>query len=101
MVRAARIRDAPAPRRRRAFPRRCPVRDPARRPPGGLRAESYGAIRTGEAIEGLPVFADGLRAARITEAVLASARAQAWVEMDDAASGRGAADGDAIVEVGG
>jgi predicted dehydrogenase len=64
-------------------------------------AEAYGAIRTGEAIEGLPVFADGLRAARITEAVLTSARAQAWVEVDDAASGPGAADGDAIVEVGG
>src|SRR5918994_959620 len=62
-------------------------------------AEAYGAIRTGEAIEGLPVFADGLRAARITEAVLASARAQAWVEVDVAASGPGAADGDAIVEV--
>ena len=64
-------------------------------------AEAYGAIQTGEAIEGLPVFADGLRAARITEAVLASARAQAWVEVDDAASGAGAGDGDAIVEVGG
>jgi predicted dehydrogenase len=64
-------------------------------------AEAYGAIRTGEAIEGLPVFADGLRAARITEAVLASARAQAWVEVDDAAGGGGAGDGDAIVEVGG
>src|SRR5215211_6404870 len=51
-------------------------------------AEAYGAIRTGEAIEGLPVFADGLRAARITEAVLASARAQAWVEVDDGAAGR-------------
>ena len=63
-------------------------------------AEAYRAIQTGEAIEGLPAFADGLRAARITEAVLASARAQAWVEVDDAAPGPGVADGDAIVEVG-
>jgi predicted dehydrogenase len=63
--------------------------------------EAYGAIRTGETIEGLPMFADGLRAARITEAVLASARAQAWVEVDDATAGRGAAGGDAVVEVGG
>jgi predicted dehydrogenase len=64
-------------------------------------ADAYRAIQTGESIDGLPVFADGLRAARITEAVLASARAQAWVQVDDRASGPGAADGDAIVEVGG
>jgi predicted dehydrogenase len=64
-------------------------------------AEAYTAVQTGEAIEGLPVFADGLRAARITEAVLASARAQAWVQVDDATGGPGAADGDAVVEVSG
>ena len=63
-------------------------------------AEAYRAIRTGEAIEGLPGFADGLRATRITEAVLASARAQEWVRVDDPAGGPGDAGGDAVVEVG-
>ena len=41
----------------------------------------YGAISTGAAAEGLPAFADGLRAAQITEAVLASAREQRWVDV--------------------
>jgi predicted dehydrogenase len=31
--------------------------------------------------DGLPLIADGLRAARITDAVLASARAQSWIEV--------------------
>jgi predicted dehydrogenase len=44
-------------------------------------ADAYEAARSGEAPDGLPVFADGLRAARITEAVLASAASQAWVEI--------------------
>jgi len=44
-------------------------------------AEVYDTIRTGSAPEGLPVFADGLRAARITEAVMTSARDQAWVDV--------------------
>jgi len=39
------------------------------------------AIRTGAAPGGLPTFHDGLRAARITEAVLASARSRAWEEV--------------------
>lgn len=43
-------------------------------------ADVYAAIR-GEAPEGLPTFDDGLRAARITEAVLASARGQSWEEI--------------------
>jgi predicted dehydrogenase len=44
-------------------------------------ADTYAAIRTGAAPDGLPTFHDGLRAARITEAVLASARARAWEEV--------------------
>jgi predicted dehydrogenase len=44
-------------------------------------ADTYAALR-GEAPDGLPTFADGLRAARITEAVLESSRQSAWVEVD-------------------
>ncbi len=31
--------------------------------------------------DGLPVFADGLRAARLTDAVLRSAREERWVDV--------------------
>jgi predicted dehydrogenase len=41
----------------------------------------YEAIRTGTPADGLPVFADGLRAAHITGAVLESARSGAWVDV--------------------
>lgn len=44
-------------------------------------ADTYAAIRGEVAPDGLPTFHDGLRAARITEAVLASARSQAWEEV--------------------
>jgi predicted dehydrogenase len=44
-------------------------------------AETYAAIRGGEPADGLPGPADGLRAARITEAVLESARERRWVEV--------------------
>jgi predicted dehydrogenase len=47
-------------------------------------AEFYGAVRGG-ADAGFPTFADGLRAARITEAVLSSAREQRWVDIPAAA----------------
>ena len=43
-------------------------------------ADSYAAI-AGAAPEGLPTFADGARSARLIDAVLASARAGAWVEV--------------------
>ena len=43
-------------------------------------ADTYAAL-TGESPDGLPTFADGLRAARLTEAVLESARDQSWVEV--------------------
>ncbi len=44
-------------------------------------ADAYAAVAGGEAPDGMPVFADGLRAAQITEAVLASAAADAWVDV--------------------
>jgi predicted dehydrogenase len=44
-------------------------------------ADTYAAIRGGAMPDGLPTFRDGLRAARITEAVLASARTRAWEEV--------------------
>ena len=44
-------------------------------------ADTYAAIRGGAVPDGLPTFRDGLRAARITEAVLASARSRAWEEV--------------------
>jgi predicted dehydrogenase len=44
-------------------------------------AETYEAIRTGEAADGLPGLPDGLRSLRITEAVLESARERRWVEV--------------------
>jgi predicted dehydrogenase len=43
-------------------------------------ADSYAAI-AGAAPEGLPLFADGARSARIVDAVLASADAGGWVEI--------------------
>jgi predicted dehydrogenase len=43
-------------------------------------ADTYAAL-TGDRPDGLPTFADGLRAARITEAVLASSRTSQWVEV--------------------
>src|SRR4051794_31621837 len=49
-------------------------------------ADAYAAVQTGEAPDGLPVFRDGLRAARITAAVLSSARTESWVDVPDAAA---------------
>jgi predicted dehydrogenase len=43
-------------------------------------ADAY-AVARGEVRDGLPTFADGLRAARITEAVMASARGESWVPV--------------------
>ncbi|MPY62548.1 Gfo/Idh/MocA family protein [Streptomyces spongiae] len=45
-------------------------------------ADAYAAIR-GEDPEGLPTGADGLRAARIVEAVLTSAASLAWTDVDE------------------
>ena len=48
----------------------------------------YAAIAGGDAPDGLPVFADGLRAAPITDAVLASAREERWVDVPAVAARR-------------
>ena len=44
-------------------------------------ADFYEAVVSGDAPDGLPSFADGLRANRITEAVLASAASGEWVDV--------------------
>ena len=44
-------------------------------------ADVYDAIRTDRRPDGLPTFEDGLRAAQLTEAVLASARGGGWVDV--------------------
>jgi predicted dehydrogenase len=46
-------------------------------------ADTYRAIRAGDAgaVDGLPTFADGARAADITDAVLRSARSRTWEEI--------------------
>jgi predicted dehydrogenase len=47
----------------------------------GFVADVYDAIRSGVAPEGMPEFADGLRAAVITDAVLSSAAEGRWVDV--------------------
>ena len=49
-------------------------------------ADAYATAQTGEAPDGMPTFRDGLRAARITAAVLSSARTETWVDVPDAAA---------------
>jgi predicted dehydrogenase len=44
-------------------------------------ADTYAAL-SGPAPDGLPTFTDGLRAARLTAAVLESARKETWVEVE-------------------
>ncbi len=44
-------------------------------------ADFYEGVRSGSAPEGMPTFSDGLRAAVITDAVLASSREQRWVDV--------------------
>ena len=44
-------------------------------------ADVYDAIAAGAPSDGLPGFDDGLRAAQITDAVLASAASGAWVDV--------------------
>ena len=46
----------------------------------------YAAVRGEGEPEGMPTFADGLRAARITDAVLMSARRRAWVDVPSVAT---------------
>lgn len=47
-------------------------------------ADTARSITEGAPVAGLPVFADGLRAAHLTEAVLDSARTSAWVDLPPA-----------------
>jgi predicted dehydrogenase len=47
----------------------------------GLYSDVIAAVR-GEEVEGLPTFADGLRAARITAAVVESAGTGGWVDVN-------------------
>ena len=44
-------------------------------------ADVYDSIGSGSDVDGMPTFADGLRAALITDAVLLSAREERWVEV--------------------
>ncbi|HEX6419173.1 MAG TPA: Gfo/Idh/MocA family oxidoreductase [Acidimicrobiales bacterium] len=44
-------------------------------------ADAYAAMGGGPVPDGLPLVADGVRAARITDAVLASARSHTWTEV--------------------
>jgi predicted dehydrogenase len=44
-------------------------------------ADVYAAIRDGADPDGLPRFADGVRAARLTDAVMASAAQHGWVDV--------------------
>jgi hypothetical protein len=45
-------------------------------------ADAYAAMTSEAGLpDGLPLIADGVRAARITDAVLASARARTWIEV--------------------
>jgi predicted dehydrogenase len=45
-------------------------------------ADFYDSVRTGSPVPGMPTFTDGLRAARITEAVLKSSREARWVDVE-------------------
>jgi predicted dehydrogenase len=53
-------------------------------------AETFRAIVDGDPPEGLPMLEDGVRAVRITEAVLESARSRGWVEVPDRLAASGA-----------
>ena len=78
-----------APRRRAAVaaPPRASPRSPAatrratRTASTSSSPTSTRRSRPARAPDGLPVFADGLRAAQITDAVLASARSEHWVDV--------------------
>ena len=74
------------------------LRDAARRPSAGLRGLLRRVRRRrlrrdrapGVGARRLPTFADGLRAAHITDAVLRSAREERWVDVRDARAVGGA-----------
>ena len=77
LVRASRGRDDRAPRSRDAVAGGGALCIPSRRPPAGLRGllrrvrgRLLRRVRSGSAVDGMPTFSDGLRAALITDAVL-------------------------------
>lgn len=47
----------------------------------GFVRDVYTSISRGTVVDGLPTFSDGLRTARITDAVLDSARKGSWIEV--------------------
>lgn len=51
-------------------------------------ADTARSITEGAPVTGLPVFADGVRAARLTEAVLESAARSAWVDVPEGEESR-------------
>ena len=51
-------------------------------------ADAYSAFE-GHAVDGLPTFVDGLRAALLTEAVVKSSRVGEWVDLAQDARGDG------------
>jgi predicted dehydrogenase len=53
-------------------------------------AEVYAAVTSGDTADGLPLFADGLRAASLTDAVLRSAREERWIDVPTEAASRAA-----------
>jgi len=46
-------------------------------------ADAYESVHNGSAVAGMPTFTDGLRAALITDAVLASSREERWVDVSE------------------
>jgi predicted dehydrogenase len=57
-------------------------------------ADFYAGLQSGSVVDGMPTFADGLRAAAITDAVLNSSREERWVEVS---TGREALEGSRAV----
>jgi predicted dehydrogenase len=47
----------------------------------GFVADFYESVSSGSPAEGLPTFADGLRAALVTDAVIASSRDERWTDV--------------------
>lgn len=48
---------------------------------GNFVTDFYASVASGEAVEGMPVFADGMRANKITDAVLRSNAEGGWVDV--------------------
>ena len=88
--------DDPSPRSRDAVARRgAPAFLPSGHPQGyadcfdAFVADFYSGVRSGSAVDGMPTFSDGLRAALITDAVLASSREERWVDVAESEASGG------------